>query len=347
MAELPPPTLKLSLDTQALAHNWRTLDRLSGNAEAGAAVKANCYGLGVNQCVPVLRDVGARQFFVAHWSEVEDVATHVPPDQIRVLHGPLTAADAAYAMAIGATPVINSLAQAKFWIDAGGGPCDLMVDTGINRLGIEPANASNPLIQSLEVQTLMSHLACADEDSSLNGTQLKRFREVLPLVAHKRASLCNSAGIGLGKDYAFDMTRPGLSLYGGVPREELVGAILQVARPEAAIIQCRNLSAGDTVGYNALFTAPTDMRIGIVSIGYADGLLLSWGKNGYLTKGGLKLPLVGKVSMDMIGVDLSGADELSEGDWLELPYSLPHAARQTSLSQYELLTILGARLRQN
>jgi alanine racemase len=259
----------------------------------------------------------------------------------------MTAVDAAYATAVGAIPVINSLAQAQIWLSAGGGPCDLMIDTGINRLGLEPDNASNPLIQQLEVQTLMSHLACADEDTAMNETQLARFRDVLPLVEHKAESLCNSAGIGLGADYAFDLTRPGLALFGGVPREELAGSILQVARPEAAIIQCRNLSEGDTVGYNAMFTAQKDMRIGIVSIGYADGLLISHGKNGYLTSGETHLPLVGKVSMDMIAVDLSGANSLSEGDWLELPYSLPHAARQTSLSQYELLTILGARLRQN
>ena len=347
MPETPLPTLRLSLDKQALAENFRTLDRMSGSAKTGAAVKADCYGLGVGECMPVLREAGALQFFVAHWNEAEDVAKHVPPEQIRVLHGPLTSEDAAYAKGRGLIPVINSLKQAQIWIEAGGGPCDLMVDTGINRLGLETKNVADPLIQQLEIQTLMSHLACADEDSPMNEIQLARFREVLPQVNHESASLCNSAGIGLGSDYAFDLTRPGLSLYGGVQRRELDGKILQVAKPEAAIIQCRELSPGDKVGYNSLFTATARMRAGVVSIGYADGVLLRWGKSGYFLHQGRRLPIIGKISMDMIVVDLSIAEELGEGDWVELPYFLPDAAQQTSLSQYELLTVLGNRLKQS
>lgn len=347
MVDQPPPTLRLSLDKQALAHNWRALDRMSGDAQTGAAVKADCYGLGVDACVPTLRDAGVGRFYVAHWSEVAGVAEHVPADQISVLHGPMNVADVAYARATGAIPVINSLAQAKIWIEAGGGPCDLMIDTGISRLGLEPENASDPLIDELEVETLMSHLACADEDSSMNEAQLARFREVLPGITHQRASLANSAGIALGRNYAFDLTRPGLSLYGGVPRTELSGEISQVARPEAAIIQCRQLGPGDTVGYNAQFTASAEMKLGIVSIGYADGLLRRCGDGGYLQHGEKKLPIVGKISMDMIGVDLTNAPDLKEGDWLELPYFLPDAAQQTSLSQYELLTVLGTRLKQS
>lgn len=345
MAEPPPPTLRLALDKDALAHNWRELDRVSGSAEAGAAVKADCYGLGVDQCVPTLRDAGAQQFFVAHWSEVEPVISHVPAEQVRVLHGPLTSADAAYAKATGVVPVINSLKQAKIWIDAGGGPCDLMIDTGINRLGLEPENASDPLIANLNVQTLMSHLACADEDTGMNEKQLERFRSIIPQISHRRTSIANSAGIGLGSEFSFDLTRPGLALYGGVPRPELAGRIMQVAKPEAAILQCRQLSAGEKVGYNSLYTAPAEMRAGVVSIGYADGILLSWGKSGYFVQQGRRLPIIGKVSMDMIVVDMSAAPDLREGDWLELPYSLPDAAQQTSLSQYELLTVLGARLK--
>lgn len=347
MVDLPAPTLRLKLDKRALADNWRALDRMSGAAEAGAAVKADCYGLGVDQCLPTLCDAGAKLFYVAHWSEAKGIAQYAPPKQVRVLHGPMTHDDAAYAKDLGVVPVINSLEQAKIWIDAGGGPCDLMIDTGINRLGLEPENVSDPLIGQLEVETLMSHLACADQDVSKNEQQLARFRDVIPQVAHKRASLSNSAGIGLGSEYSLDITRPGISLYGGVQRPELEGKIRQVARPEAAIIQSRDLRPGDTVGYDALFTAKSPMRIGIVSIGYADGILLCWGKNGHLLMGDLELPLVGKVSMDMIAVDLSAAPDARAGDWLEVPYSLPHAARQTSLSQYELLTVLGTRLKQS
>ncbi|MEX0342753.1 MAG: alanine racemase [Erythrobacter sp.] len=342
MTELPPPTLRLHIDRDALAHNWRMLDTLSGKARAGAAVKADCYGLGVERCLPVLRDAGCRDFFVAHWSEVPAVLRHVPAQQVAVLHGPQSAADVAYARATGVRPVIDSLRQAQVWGEGGGGACHLMIDTGINRLGIAPAELSDQAIQSLEIEVLMSHLACADEDSAMNARQLEAFRASLGSVDHKQVSLANSAGVVLGADYAFDLTRPGLSLYGGIPRAELAETIRQVAHPQAALIQTRTIEAGETVGYNAIFTAPRRMRVGVVSLGYADGILRSWA-GAHFAHGERRLPILGKVSMDMIVLDLSEASELSEGDWVELPYDLPDAAQQTAVSQYELLTVLGNR----
>ena len=342
MIEPPPPTLRLDIDRSALAANWRALDRMSGSARAGAAVKANCYGLGVGQCVPALLEAGCRDFFVAHWSEVRPLLAHVSPEQVAVLHGPSSMEDAAYARATGVVPVIDSLRQAKLWQDTGGGPCHLMVDTGINRLGLSLHEVGDPIVQALEIEVLMSHLACADEDSAMNARQLAAFRDVLPLLRHKEASLANSAGITLGGEYHFDLTRPGISLYGGVPRAELAGEIGQVAYPKAAIIQTRRLRAGDSVGYNATFTAPSDLRVGVLSLGYADGILRSWG-GGYFSKDEKRFPILGKVSMDMIVVDLFQGDNLVEGDWLDLPYHLPDAAQQTSVSQYELLTVLGDR----
>ena len=342
MTQLPPPSLRLIIDNQALADNWLALDRMSGTARAGAAVKADCYGLGVDRCVPVLWQAGCRDFFVAHWSEVPGVIAHVPANRVAVLHGPQTPEDAAFARETGVRPVIDSLRQARLWGEAGGGPCDLMIDSGINRLGIGPEELADPAVQALDVHTLLSHLACADEDVAMNARQLAVFRDCLPAIAHRQASLANSAGIALGSDYAFDLTRPGLALYGGVPRPELAGRIAQVAYPQAALIQTRTIGAGASVGYNATFTAPADMRIGVVSLGYADGILRSWAGAHFL-HGERKLPILGKVSMDMIVIDLAAAPELSDGDWVELPYHLPDAAQQTTLSQYELLTILGNR----
>ncbi len=339
----PPGTLRLKIDTDALAKNWQALRSMGGSAQAGAAVKANAYGLGVDRAVPALRDAGARDFFVAHWCEVYDVARHVPAEQISVLHGLLTPQDAAYSKAIVARPVINSLHQAKLWLDAGGGTCDLMVDTGINRLGLPLSQIGDPLIAKLDIDILLSHLASSDEDSPLNQLQLSRFGQVCEAIPARRRSLANSAGIALGKDYAFDLTRPGLALYGGVPRGELAQSIRQVAFPQAAIIQTREIGRGDSVGYNASFTASGPMRIGTVSLGYADGFLRSWGAKGALMHGGARLPLLGKVSMDMIVVDLANAPELAEGDWLDVPYALPEAAAASGLSQYELLTVLGSR----
>lgn len=345
MADVPPPSLRLAVNNQALAANWRALDALSGTAEACAAVKADCYGLGVDRCVPALRDAGAREFLVAHWSEVAAVAAHVPAAQIAVLHGPLSGGDLAYARAMGVRPVINSRAQARRWVESGGGTCHLMVDTGINRLGLSMDEIGDPLIAQLDVDILMSHLACADEDVPMNGRQLAKFREAIAAIPARRTSLANSAGIALGGDYAFDLTRPGLALYGGVPRHEMASSIRQVARIEAVVLQVRNLSAGDSVGYNAKFTAPGNMRVGVVSIGYADGLLRTWAGEGYLQSGEARLPILGRVSMDMIVVGLAAAPGLTEGDWLELPYDLPEAARLSGLSQYELLTVIGNRLR--
>ncbi len=339
----PPRALRLRLDRDALAHNWQVLDRLSGTARAGSAVKADGYGLGAGEVVPVLRDAGAVDFFVAHWCEVAAVLDHVPAGQIAVLHGPLTAEDAAYARATGVRPVINSLHQARLWIDAGGGPCDLMVDTGINRLGLPMAALGDPLVAALDIEVLLSHLASADEESALNETQLARFTEAGGAVTYRRRSFANSAGITLGPRYGFDLTRPGLALYGGIPCPALDGAIRQVGFPQAAILQTRTIRPGDTVGYNATFTAEREMRVGVASLGYADGFLRCWGGKGALGHEGVSLPLLGKISMDMVVVDLTQAPDVREGDWADVPYSLPEAAALTGLSQYELLTILGRR----
>ena len=339
----PPPTLRLRVDAEALAANWRALDRLSGRAAAAAAVKADAYGLGVDTAVPALLEAGARDFFVAHWSEAPAVLRHVEPSMLAVLHGPLRSEDAQFARASGVRPVINSLEQARLWRDAGGGPCDLMVDTGINRLGLPPGEIGDPLVAALEIGTLMSHLASADEDVPQNERQLALFEDIARTVSAKRRSLANSAGIALGESYAFDLTRPGIALYGGVPRPELAGAIRQVAYPQAAVLQLRDLSPGDSVGYNATFTADRSLRAATVSLGYADGYLRCWGGVGELRHGDASLPVLGRVSMDMVVVDCTASPAIRVGDWLDLPYALPEASARSGLSQYELLTLLGRR----
>lgn len=345
MMQPPEGTLRLRVDSAALAHNWKALDSLSCNARAGAAVKANCYGLGADTCLPILRDAGCETFFVAHWCEVDGALAHVRANQVAVLHGPIRDEDAAFAMATGAVPVINSIEQAHRWVQAGGGVCHLMIDTGINRLGIAPDEINDDAIKALDIDIVMSHLSSADENSDANTKQLRDFSNCLPNVVHQRASFANSAGIALGKGFRFDLTRPGLSLYGGVPRSELRETIKQVARPEVAVIQTRTLSAGDAVGYNREFVADAQMKVATVSLGYADGFLRVRGPGNALRFGDAALPILGKVSMDMVVVDLSAAPHIKEGDWLEVPFDLPNAAQQSSLSQYELLTTLGSRWR--
>lgn len=344
LPELPPSTLRLSVDRDALAANWCALDALSGQARAGAAVKADAYGLGVGVAAPVLRAAGCDDFFVAHWQEVPALLAHVRAGSIAVLHGPLNTAEADFAKAAGVRPVINSLDQARLWLTAGGGTCDLMVDTGINRIGLGMADLSDPLLAQLQVDVLHSHLACADEDSPRNAAQHGRWIAGRGMVPHKRASLANSAGITLGSEYHGDLTRPGLSLYGGVPCAALAPQIRQVALPQVALIQTREIAAGEGVGYNATFVAPQPMRIGVVSLGYADGYLRAWSDKGMLRSMGRPVPVIGRVSMDMTVIDLTATPDLRAGDWLDVDYSLPEAAAATGLSQYELLTLLGSRL---
>jgi alanine racemase len=306
-------------------------------------VKANAYGLGIANVVPLLAEAGARDFFVAHWCEVPGLLAHVAPAQVSVLHGPMTDADCAFARDTGVRPVLNSIEQVARWRAAGGGPCDLMVDTGINRLGLPMSAIGDPVLAGLEIETLLSHLASADEDVPQNAAQLERFREAAATIPARRRSFANSAGIALGPDYAFDLTRPGLALYGGVPRDELAGAIRQVAFPRAAVLQVREIEAGEGVGYNAAFVASQALRVGVVSLGYADGFLRCWGACGALEHEGAPLKILGKVSMDMVVVDVAAAPGAREGDWLDVPYHLPTAAAQCGLSQYELLTTLGRR----
>ena len=345
LPDLPEPPLRLKIDRDALKANWQALDRLSGKARAGAAVKADAYGLGARQTVPVLHEAGCRDFFVAHWSEAAELLDLVPTSSIAVLHGLQSEADAAYAIAAGVRPVINSAAQAHRWLDAGGGACDLMVDTGMNRLGVPMSQVGDEIFARLDIDVLHSHLASAEEETPLNARQCGLWREAVAAIAHKRTSLANSAGIALGGDYHGDLTRPGISLYGGVPRADMAHLIRQVASPEAMIMQVRHVEPGETVGYNAAFTAKAPMRVGTISLGYADGYLRCWSAKGIFHAAGHELPVLGRVSMDMAVVDLSNAPDLGEGDWITAGYALPEASAASGLSQYELLTVLGRRFR--
>lgn len=338
-----PSSLRLRLDDRALAANWRALDAMSGVARAGAAVKADGYGLGAGRVAAVLTGAGCADFFVAHWSEVGDVLEHVSPSQVAALHGPMNAGEAAYAMQTGVRPVLNSLEQVRRWLECGGGPCHLMVDTGMNRLGLAMTDLGDPMLDRLDVDICMSHLASADEDVGQNEEQRDRFAGLRTAVKARRYSLANSAGIALGSGYHADLTRPGLALYGGIARPELAERIVQVAHPEAAIIQVRTLQQGDKVGYNALFTADRPMRTGILAIGYADGYLRCWSGKGRFAWNGRDVPVLGRVSMDLTIVDLTDLPECREGDWLGAVYDLPQAAAISGLSQYELLTLLGRR----
>ncbi|RYY27714.1 MAG: alanine racemase [Sphingomonadales bacterium] len=325
------------MNPDALVANWKLLARLSGSAACGAAVKADGYGLGAREVVKRLTTAGCRDFFVANWAEARAIADLGV--SVSVLHG-VRREDLASERPANVRPVLNSMGQVALWREAGGAACDVMVDTGMNRLGIALAEVES--LDGLEIETLMSHLACADEDVAMNETQRERFAALRGQTSAKRMSLANSAGIALGADYAFDLTRPGIALYGGRQREAHA-SIQQVVTPEAQIIQRRSVLAGEVVGYNATFRAPRDMDVATVNIGYADGYLRCFSDKGSARADGVKLPVIGRVSMDMIAVDVGDMPGLAEGDWVSLDYALPETSALSGLSQYELITGLGPR----
>lgn len=336
------PPLKLRMDGAALVANWRTMAALGGDSATGAAVKADAYGLGAREVVPRLWGAGCRDFFVAHWGEAEAIADLVPPASIAVLNG-ICDRDLAPALALGAVPVLNTPAQAALWRQAGGGRCHVMVDSGINRLGFGPEQADAAALAGLEIDLLLSHLASADEDVPQNARQLACFVGRAASVPALRRSLANSAGIALGPDYCFDLTRPGLALYGGTASNKLSGKIRQVVRPHARILQIRDIGEGEAIGYNATFRAPRTMRVATLAIGYADGYYRAFSNVGTVRIGDRAAPVIGRVSMDLITVDLTGVADAREGDWLEIEFEIAAAAARSGMSQYELLTGLGRR----
>jgi len=335
-----PRPLRLTIDSSAIQSNWRWLAERAGVA-AGAAVKADGYGLGAREAAEALIKVGCRDLFVSTWSEAEALGNLPENVSLVVLHG-VGADDAEAALRLPARPCLNTLEQVARWRQiAPDRACDVMIDTGINRLGLRPTEIG--AIDGLIIDTLHSHLACADEDADANARQLRAFAEVARGVKAARRSLANSAGICLGPDYSFDLVRPGLSLYGGVPRSEAEGNIRQVARVEAQIVQRRTIPEGESCGYGATFTAREDTEAAILNIGYADGYLRGFSSHGSAFAGEYALPVLGRVSMDLIAVGVGAAAGLKEGDWVEIDYDLPNASKQSDLSQYELLTCLGSR----
>ena len=261
--------------------------------------------------MPWLAVAGCRDFFVTTWAEAAAIRPLNSGLSLAVLHG-VREEDVAAALASAARPVLNSPDMVARWKAAAPNrPCDVMVDTGMNRLGLTMA-------------------------------QRARFAALAAAIPARRYSLANSAGICLGEGYAFDLTRPGLGLYGGTPGPAAAGRIRQVARPEAQVIQRRRIRAGESVGYGATFVATRDMAAAVLNIGYADGFFRLLGPGGAAWAGDVRCPVVGRVSMDLIVVAL-GAAEVGEGDWLGIEFDLAAAASASGLSQYELLTGLGHR----
>jgi alanine racemase len=306
---------RLTIDLDALAHNHTVLCEAAGGAEVAPVLKADGYGLGAGPIARRLWAQGARRFFVARLSEGEALrADLAEPATIFVLDG-LGGSPPARFAAADLTPILNSPADLDAWRDVGR-PAGLHVDTGMNRLGVGAADLAGAA--DLNITLVMSHLACAaDPLDPRNARQLAAFAGARRAFPGAAASLAASAGIFLGPDYRFDVVRPGISLFGGGPRERPDPQLAAVATLEAPSLQIRDLNAGDQVGYGEGFTAAGAMRVAILAAGYADGEIRSSKGAAIGRDCGRPAPVL-VVSMDLIAVDVSDCPGAATGDFVEL-----------------------------
>lgn len=349
---------RLCVDLDALAANHALLRQTAPSAEVAPVVKAEAYGLGAAPVARRLWAEGARSFFVARVSEGEQLRETLGdgrPARIYVLDGaPSGAMPRIEAARL--TPVLNSLAQAEeaaAWASGRGRlPIALHIDTGLNRLGlrVEEAEAlvqSGDRLRRLDLQMVMSHLACGPTPGHpMNARQLERFTEVAALFPGARRSFANSAGTFLGQDYHFDLVRPGITLYGGGPEERHDPRIAAVATLEAPILQVRAVPPGESVGYDATFTAKTPTRVAIVPVGHADGYLRASAGRGFVWIDGQRRPVLGSVSMDLVAVDVTGCEAARPGAMAEIigPNALvDDVAKAAGTISYEILVRLSGR----
>ena len=341
---------RLTVDLDALAANHAALRREAGGPEIAPVVKADAYGLGAAEVARRLHAEAARSFFVARVAEGEALRAALGSREavIYVLDGvPPGAAPRLHAADL--VPVLNSAAQVDEWLaHARGGPAlpaALHVDTGMNRLGVPLEEVER--LPCLPLRLVMSHLACADEPSHhLNARQRDAFSEVRRLFPDTLASLANSAGIFLGADYGFDMARPGISLYGSGPQGRPDARIRAVATLEAPILQVRDVPAGETVGYGATFAAERPLRVAVLGAGYADGVFRAGSPAGWVILDGARCRYLGRISMDLIAVDVTEAPGARPGRLAQLlgpDVLIDEAAAWAGTLAYELLVRLAPR----
>lgn len=348
----------LTVDLAALQANYRLISsRLTGGATASAVVKADAYGIGIGPAAKALWAAGARDFFVAHADEGVTLRGHLADARIHVLNGAHHGAEDAF-LEHGLIPAVNCLGDAARWrafcAQAGRPlPCVLHVDTGMCRLGLDRREyarvvADPSLLNGLDIQTVMSHLASADEDSPQNAQQLAMFRDARTHLPMGRASFANSSGVFLGPDYHFDLARPGVALYGVNPTPDSPNPMAQVVRLKAKILQVRDVDSAETVGYGATHRIAGPSRIATLPVGYADGYLRSLGNRATAYIGDYEAPLVGRVSMDLITIDVTAVPEAQcrpgmTVDLIGPRHTVDDLAAQAGTIGYEILTSLGRR----
>jgi alanine racemase len=349
----------LTIDLDAIRANYRTLRGLVAGGECAAVVKADAYGLGAARVAPALLAEGVRTFFVAHLDEGIALRRHVGADtRVIVLHGPLpgTETDCLHHDLI---PVLNSIDQVRRWRGLAQGlgravPSVLQLDTGMSRFGLSEDDIRAILtdgegLNGLDLHLVMSHLACADDPANpASGHQRARLTHMRAMLPAAPLSLSASSGIFLGRDFHFDLVRPGAALYGVAPNEAGPNPMRPVVRLQARILQTRHIGPGDGVGYGLTYRPTAPRRIATIATGYADGFMRSNAGQGCAWLDDLHLPVLGRISMDSMAIDVTDAPESRTGpgamvDLLGPRRGVDDVARAAGTIGYEILTSLGHR----
>lgn len=350
-----PHAATLEVDLAAIRANFRLLKTTHAKHSAAAVVKANAYGTGMAEVSKALWQEGCREFFVATLQEGAELRAVLPEASIGVFNGLFPGEEKDYA-AQRLLPVVNTMEQAERFAKVSGAGCQVSgiihVDTGMTRLGLShteletlASRIPNPESRIL----LMSHLACADEPAhAQNAEQLKRFKAALALFPGVRASLANSAGIFLTPEFHFDLARPGCALYGINPSEGK-NPMQPVARLSAPILQLRELTRDETVGYDATYKAKKGSRIAIAGLGYADGYFRSLSNQGFAYVAGKKVPIVGRISMDMLTLDVTAVPEsaitaATRAEFINKDQTVDDVAAACGTIGYEVFTRIGRRV---
>lgn len=352
---------RLTIDVSAIARNWRALEKVTQTALTGAVVKANAYGCGIPEVAPALAGAGAQFFFVATLDEGLTLRRVVPKAHIFVLNGLYAGAAELYA-ASELMPVLSSVAMLEEWLQLciaqnTAIPAAFHFDTGMNRLGMRLNEASlvNQLTSQVgyQPQMVMSHLACADQPQhEKNRTQLALFQSLLAQFPNTPASLANSAGLMTGRDYHFQMVRPGIALYGGRAVSGRKNPMQAAVTLEVPILQVKEARTGETVGYGATQTLARDSRLAIIAHGYADGYFRSlsgtYARNGgKVSIKGKLCPVLGRVSMDLVTIDATDLPDMpAPGELVEIfgpNVGVDDVADAAGTIGYEVLTSMKGR----